>query len=61
MHHMERDMRVGCFNTVDFSGKGASIKTYIDVFSQILIGLPIFVLYEFSILVAILTSSKNEA
>jgi len=37
----------------------ASILTPPDIFSQILIGLPIFVLYEFSILVAILTSSKK--
>ena len=37
----------------------ASILTPPDIFSQILIGLPIFVLYEFSILVAMLTSSKN--
>jgi sec-independent protein translocase protein TatC len=38
----------------------ASILTPPDIFSQILIGLPIFVLYEFSIVVAMLTSSKNE-
>ena len=38
----------------------ASILTPPDIFSQILIGLPIFVLYEFSIIVAMLTSSKNE-
>ena len=38
----------------------ASILTPPDIFSQILIGLPIFVLYEFSILVAQLTSSSNE-
>ena len=37
----------------------ASILTPPDIFSQILIGLPIFVLYEFSILVAMLTSSKK--
>jgi sec-independent protein translocase protein TatC len=37
----------------------ASILTPPDIFSQILIGLPIFVLYEFSIIVAMLTSSKK--
>jgi|TARA_B100000530_G_C15922963_1_gene473829 sec-independent protein translocase protein TatC len=37
----------------------ASILTPPDIFSQILIGLPIFLLYEFSILVATLTSSKT--
>ena len=38
----------------------ASIVTPPDMFSQILIGLPIFILYEFSILISILTSPKNE-
>jgi len=37
----------------------ASILTPPDMFSQILIGLPIFLLYEFSILIAILTVSKK--
>ena len=37
----------------------ASILTPPDIFSQIFIGLPIFVLYEFSIIVAMLTSSKK--
>ena len=37
----------------------ASILTPPDIFSQILIGLPIFVLYEFSILISILTSPRN--
>tara|TARA_B100000700_G_C14833575_1_gene755753 strand:+ start:299 stop:745 length:447 start_codon:yes stop_codon:yes gene_type:complete len=38
----------------------ASILTPPDMFSQILIGLPIFFLYEFSILISILTSPRNE-
>ena len=38
----------------------ASILTPPDIFSQILIGLPIFFLYEFSILISILTSPRNE-
>ena len=37
----------------------ASILTPPDVFSQILIGLPIFVLYEFSIFISTVTSSKT--
>ena len=37
----------------------ASILTPPDIFSQVLIGLPIFVLYEFSILVAMLNSKNN--
>ena len=36
----------------------ASIVTPPDMFSQVLIGLPIFILYEFSILISILTSPK---
>ena len=37
----------------------ASILTPPDMFSQILIGLPIFLLYEISILIALLTVSKK--
>ncbi len=37
----------------------ASILTPPDIFSQILIGLPIFILYEFSILISTLTSLKK--
>jgi len=37
----------------------ASILTPPDMFSQILIGLPIFILYEFSILISILTAPKK--
>jgi len=38
----------------------ASVLTPPDVFSQILIGLPVFLLYEFSILVSSLTPPDNE-
>ena len=38
----------------------ASVLTPPDVFSQILIGLPVFLLYELSIFVSLLTSRKNE-
>jgi len=37
----------------------ASILTPPDIFSQVLIGLPLFCLYEFSIIVSVLTSPKR--